>query len=104
MTVEPAAAGFPHPTQAGDDERLGRVLSAVTLLALVLAAVGAFVPGPVGSVMATAAVVVVVAGPLGRVAWLIGRWWREGDRRFVAAGALLLAIVGTGFVLQLLRG
>jgi hypothetical protein len=103
MTGEPLV-GYPHQAQAGDDERLGRVLRAVTSVALVLAIVGTVVPGPVGAVAAVGAVAVVIATPLGRVAWLIRRWVHEGDRRFAYAGLLLLAIVGSGFVLQLLRG
>jgi hypothetical protein len=43
-------------------------------------------------------VAVFVAAPLGRVIWLMVRWQRRGDWRFALVGAVLLAVVLTGFL------
>ena len=82
-------------------DQLGKGLFWAVVASAVLAAVGLALPGRVGRDVATAAVVVVVAAPLLRVVWLIVAWWRGGDRRFVAVGLVLLAVVATGFVLAL---
>lgn len=80
----------------------GPALTWVTRLVLVVAVLGAVVPGGVGIGMATAAVVAVVAAPLVRVAWLVWRWVQEGDRRFVAVGVGLLLVIAAGAVLAAL--
>lgn len=72
-----------------------RVLIGLGLLSAVL-------PEPASTAVATVAVVAVVATPLVRVAWLVHRWRQEQDRRFVAAGVALLAVVGVGALLSAL--
>lgn len=74
----------------------------VVVIAAGLAALGLALPGRVGLVVATAAVVVAVAAPLLRVLWLIVAWWRARDWRFVVIGAVVLAIVATGAAIALL--
>ena len=75
---------------------LHRLLVACAVAALVLGALGATLPDDAGTAAATAAVTVVIAAPLLRVAWLSGRWLRKGDVRFAALAVVLLAVVGTG--------
>lgn len=104
MTVEGR-----EPIPAGRVSRVrGRwqrpALRAATGLALLLAVVALLVPGGVGERVAGAAVAVVLAGPLVRVAWLVLRWRHEHDRRFVAAGLGVLAIIATGTALAVVSG
>ena len=75
---------------------LHRLVQAGAAAALVLGVLGAALPGDAGTATATAAVSVVIAGPLLRVAWLSGRWLRKGDVRFAVLAAVLLAVVGAG--------
>jgi hypothetical protein len=75
---------------------LGAALGRVTRLAAALAAGALVAPDPVGAALAGAAVAVVVAAPLARVTWLALSWRREGDTRFAALAAALLAVVATG--------
>lgn len=63
---------------------------------LALAVVGTIVPGSAGEVASAAAIGLIIAAPLLRVAWLTYRWWRWGDRRFALVAAALLVVVGTG--------
>ena len=80
---------------------LHRLLQGSAAAALVLGIAGALLPGDTGIAAATAAVVVGVAAPLLRVAWLAGRWARKGDVRFAALATLLIAVVGTGAAIAL---
>ena len=48
------------------------------------------------------AVVAVIAAPLARVCWLLLRWTQESDRRFVALGVAVIAVIATGAVLAAL--
>jgi hypothetical protein len=76
-------------------------LTLLTTSVLVLSTVATLLPGPAGDGLGVAVVAAIVAAPLVRVAWLVFRWWQEGDRRFVVTGAALLAIVGIGALLTL---
>lgn len=80
----------------------GPALTWVTRLVLALGVLSAVVPGTAGTALAVAAVAMVVAVPLLRVAWLVFRWWQEDDSRFVLAGAGLLAVVAAGAALAAL--
>lgn len=77
-------------------------LSWVTRLLLALGVGSAILPGASGRALAVAAVSVVIAVPLLRVAWLVLRWWQERDRRFLLAGVALLCVVAAGAVLAAL--
>lgn len=81
---------------------IGGLLRAAAAAALVLGALAAAVPGDAGTAIGTAAVGVVIAAPLLRVAWLAKRFVREGDDRFALLALALLAVVATGAVLALL--
>lgn len=77
-------------------------LTWTTRALLVVALLGWVLPDPVGDALALAAVVVVAAVPLLRVAWLILRWAQEEDGRFVLTGSALLVVVAVGAVLAAL--
>lgn len=77
-------------------------LTWLTRLVVVVGILGAVLPGDAGIAVATVAVSAVVAAPLLRVAWLVFRWTQEDDRRFIAIGVGLLAVVATGALLSAL--
>ena len=78
--------------------RQSAALRFATRSAYVLAIVGVLGIGVLSTAAATAALWIIVAAPLLRVAWLIGRWIQEGDLRFAGLGALLLALVVLGAI------
>jgi hypothetical protein len=77
-------------------------LLAATGAALVLAIIGSFTGGTLGTTTAGLSVTVIVAVPLLRVAVVGAHCWRVGDRRFTAVAALLIAMVGAGAIIALL--
>jgi hypothetical protein len=101
MPAPAPRSGRPHPKQEADDRRLSSALRSATVACLVLAVLGAALPGRWGRAVAGVAVGAVIAVPLLRVVWLVARWSREGDRRFVVAGCALLGLVALGFVLAI---
>lgn len=87
---------------SGRRPRYERIIAAlrVTLrITLAAAILGTVLPGGAGRSASLAAVGLVVAAPLLRVAWLAYRWWRWGDRTFASVAAALLLVVGTGTAL-----
>lgn len=56
-------------------------------------------PGDAGRAVGVAMTVVLIVAPLVRVAWLLVRWLRRGDRRFAAAAFTLLLVTGSGLLL-----
>jgi hypothetical protein len=74
-------------------------LRVASLVALVLAATGALVPGSVGRFAAGGAVATLVSAPLIRVLWLAVRWARKGDWRFSAAAVAVVGIALSGALL-----
>jgi hypothetical protein len=77
-------------------------LTWITRVLIVVALVGTFAPGDLGSAIQVAAVAVAVAVPLLRVVWLIHRWRQERDWIFVVTGTALLFVVATGALAALL--
>ncbi|HUO45471.1 MAG TPA: hypothetical protein VM470_01425 [Acidimicrobiia bacterium] len=67
--------------------------------ATLAAAVAMVAPGTAGIWAGAVAVGLTMAAPLLRVGWLTVRWLQEGDLRFAAAGAALLAIITLGAIL-----
>ncbi|MFM2182984.1 MAG: hypothetical protein RJB61_1278 [Actinomycetota bacterium] len=92
--------GTVDPTQRVAEERAGRVISRVLLVAAVVAAVGLIAPW--GDPLALAAIVVVGAIPIARVAWLAWRWARIRDMRYMWAAVMLLVLIAAGPVIALL--
>jgi hypothetical protein len=81
---------------------LATILQGALVAAFVLGLGGAFVPGPVGTASAVAALAVLVGAPVLRVAWLTVDWHRAGDKRFALVGEALLVILVVSGVVALL--
>ena len=77
-------------------ERIIRALRITIRVTLFAALIATVVPGEVGRTASAAAVALVIAAPLLRVAWLAYRWWRWGDRAYASVAATLLVVVGAG--------
>lgn len=92
--------GTVDPTQHAAEERVGRVISRVLVVAAVVAGVGLIAPW--GDPLAWAAIVAVGAIPIARVAWLAWRWARIRDMRYTWAAVLLLVLIAAGPVIALL--
>lgn len=90
------------PGQAAAEERLGGIVQGV-LVAVAALAVTAVLLGSSGRGLAWVAVGAVTAIPLARVAWLVVRWTRVRDWRYVAVAVLLLVLVAVGPVVALLQ-
>lgn len=70
-----------------------RVLVAVA----VALALGAMVfSGGTGDALGTALVALLVAAPLARTGWFVGRWIVRGDPRFALVGTGVLVVVAVG--------
>lgn len=87
------------PTQATAEERLGELIRTVLIGVAVLALVGVILPVNLGEPVELLAVALVVAIPFMRVIWLVTRWWKQRDFRFVRWALLLLVLVAVGPVL-----
>ena len=88
--------GPPPDWRAHRQQRLVQALQAAVALLVVAALVALALPGRAGEVAADAVAVVLIAVPLGRVAWLVLRWARRGDVRFALVGSVLLAVAAIG--------
>lgn len=66
------------------------------MVSFALAFVAVVGSGDVARVAGIAAVGLVTAAPLLRVAWLIVRWVQERDWRFVGIAGALLAVIAIG--------
>lgn len=84
------------PTQAVAEERAGLVVWRILLAAAALALVGVLLPTEIGEPIEITAIAIVTAIPLVRVAWLITRWFRLRDMKFVWWAVLLLMLVAVG--------
>lgn len=73
------------------------LLQIAAVAALILAGLGAALPDV--SWLSGAAIGVIVATPLVRVALLAVRWFRQHDRRFAGAAIGLLGVVAAGALL-----
>ena len=73
-----------------------------TRIVLAASLAGGILGGRIGRSLAVSAVAAVVAIPIGRVLWLVGRWHHEGDTRFAIAGIALLVTIVAGGVLAAL--
>lgn len=91
------------PGQADREAAIGRIVGKVVLAATAVGLLGVVLGDGFGDVLAGIAVGVVIALPLLRVVWLVVTWRRQRDTRFVMLGLVLLALVGLGFVLALVR-
>lgn len=92
-------SGPPPDPKAGRFEPLAAALRRVLVVVAVLAALGAVVPGTPGRIAAWAAIGVLMATPVVRVAWLGRRWFRRGDPRFGWVAVGVLAVVAVAAIL-----
>ena len=92
------------PTQALAEERLGAAIRIALIGVAVLALVGVALPVKWGEPIELVAVGLVIAIPFSRIVWLVARWWKQRDLRFVRWALLLIALVAVGPVLALLGG
>jgi len=86
----------PPDPRADRNELFGRVLLAPLIVVAATAAVGTLLSGQWERLLAWVTVAVLVVVPILRIGWLISRWVRRGDQRFVAAGCALLAVIAVG--------
>ncbi len=84
-------------------QRLAGLMQVALVTAFLLALGGAFIPGGVGHASGATCIVILIAAPITRVAWLTGSWARSGDRRFALLGGALLMVLAGGAVLAFLR-
>lgn len=91
----------PFDPRRGRFDALSRSMTAAMVLASAAAVLGVLLPGRAGELAGLVMVVVLVATPLARVLWLVGRWFRRGDPRYAAVGVGVLAIVAAGALLAL---
>jgi hypothetical protein len=78
------------------------VLKIAIQLVLLLALASLLLPGTAGAWCADAAIGLLIAVPLVRVAWLIYRWRMEADRRFITIGTGLILVISCGALIALL--
>ncbi|HUF33728.1 MAG TPA: hypothetical protein VMN58_11035 [Acidimicrobiales bacterium] len=97
MTASVSGGGAPARHRG-----LALALRVASWVTLVLAVVGATAPGDAGEAAAQAMVVLLIAAPTGRVAWLAVRWLRKGDRRYGLRALLLVSVVAVTGVASLL--
>jgi hypothetical protein len=81
--------------------RQGPALRGLTILAWILAGLGALSGSQPFAAVGVVAVVLVTAAPLLRVGWLIFRWMQERDWRFVWTAVTLLGVIAVASVVAL---
>lgn len=79
---------------------MGDFLAAEVVSVMLLAALAVALPGDYGRAAAVGVLVLLVAIPLVRVVWLVGRWVRRGDLRFALVGCAVLLAPLVGFLLS----
>ena len=82
---------------------LSRILSIALAMSFALALGGAFVPGPIGQWSGTACIVILIAAPVLRVAWLAVDWTRARDLHFAVLGCVLLVVLMTSGAIAFVR-
>jgi uncharacterized membrane protein YhaH (DUF805 family) len=91
--------GPPPNPRAGRQRFLIGALRAAVALVTVAAAMSTVLGGKVAERLSVVLVGLLVAAPAGRVAWLLVRWARLGDRRFTGVAGALLGVMALGAVL-----
>ncbi len=82
--------------------KLARINEIIVVVITVAALVGVLVGGESGRVIDATVIVVLCVVPWLRVVWLVARWRRIGDMRFVAVGVTLLTLTVVGVALTTL--
>ncbi|HEX6300419.1 MAG TPA: hypothetical protein VF148_08145 [Acidimicrobiia bacterium] len=81
--------------------RQGPALRMITIVAWVLAGIGAITDHGLLRLAGILAVYLVTATPLLRVGWLVFRWIQERDWRFVWTALALMAVIAIAGVVSL---
>ncbi len=88
--------------QLAAQRTLARINEIIVVVITVAALVGVLVGGDSGRVIDAIVIVVLCVVPWLRVVWLVARWRRIGDNRFVAVGVTLLTLTVVGVALTTL--
>ena len=86
-----------------DLKTLSKILTVALIATFACALGGAFIPGAVGRWSGTACIVILIAAPVLRVAWLVVDWTRVRDFRFALLGCGLLLVLMTSGAIALIR-
>lgn len=86
-----------------DLKTLSKILTVALIITFACALGGAFIPGTVGHWSGTACIVILIAAPVLRVAWLVVDWTRVRDFRFALLGCGLLLVLMTSGAIALIR-
>ncbi|HEX6221727.1 MAG TPA: DUF1634 domain-containing protein [Acidimicrobiia bacterium] len=81
--------------------RQGPILRSTTVIAWVLAGLGALSEAQPFVTAGVVALVLVTAAPLLRVTWLMFRWIQERDWRFVWTAVALLGVIAVAGIVAL---
>ena len=103
MTTTPGSTGQQGPPPDPREERfrpMGEFLTAEVVAVLVLCLAALLGGERLGGAGAAGMLALLVAIPLVRVAWLVVRWFRRGDRRFAFVGVFVLCVAATGWILS----
>lgn len=96
----PDASGPPPDPREERYRPMGDFLAAEIVSVLLLCALALVLPGDYGAAAATGVLILLMAIPLVRVVWLVGRWFRRGDVRFALVGCAVLLAPLLGFLLS----
>ncbi len=88
--------------QLAAQRTLARINEIIVVVITVAALVGVLLGGELGKTVDAVVIVVLCVVPWLRVAWLVARWRRIGDVRFVAVGVTLLTLTVGGVLLTTL--
>lgn len=96
--------GFPDASPPNPKEERFRPLADflhAEVIAVVIMAVVALLGGErLADASGAGMIGLLILVPLVRVAWLGGRWWIRGDRRFALVALFVVAVVFAGFLLS----
>jgi len=99
MSEDSSDAVMPQDPRRHRQRRLVLFLRTAVVVVAIMSAADLIVPEPWQGALGVGVIVVLVAVPLVRVAWLVQRWFRRGDLRFAAVGVALLGIAALGALL-----
>jgi len=86
-----------------DLEVLSKILTIALVVTFACALGGAFLPGTIGVWSGRACIVILIAAPVLRVAWLVVDWTRTRDVKFALLGCALLVVLATSGAIVFLR-
>ena len=84
---------MPYDPRLGRQRAIATYLRVALVTVLVIASAAVVAPESWELDLGRTMVIVLIVAPIGRVVWLLARWTRRGDRRYV------LAVMGAALVL-----